>query len=240
MTFDAKAFLESHGGDALAALTALQSDRLRATKAKNAVLEALGANLEENENHAGLAKKLGDELTGYRALGTLEDVKTKFELGSVTFETFKTFGEAAKLPELIKGIPERLTTAETGFSTLKRSSTVRDAAEAYGFKPSVLQKLLETDKLEMVFDANAEREIDRAGKKEKVKGVATITVDGKPVPLESHAVNAWNEFLPALTPIVPSVEQQRLPAGGGRGDNSKTPDLESTVAQKQFEYGSSL
>lgn len=234
MSFNAKEFLERHNGDAEAALTALASDRARATRAKNTVLEAFGVSLEETEDLEAARKRLAGELKAYRDLGKPEDLKAKLELGTATLETLgKLERDPAKLPDLLKSLPDRLVTAEREAQSLRRSGAVRDAADAYGLKASVLERLLVTDNLELAFDANAEREIEVNGKKEKVKGAATLTVDGKPVPLDAHVTGAWADFAPSLVAAAQNATQAAaLPTGGGNARGAPAPTVEELAKQK--------
>lgn len=232
--FNPDEYLESCGGDVKVALTKLANDRARATKSKNAVLEAFGVNLEDSENIEDVKKRLGAELKSYRDLGKPEDIAPRLIAGSTALDAFKSLeSDPAKLLELMKGIPARLASAESDAQTLRRAGAVRDVADSYGFKSTVLERLLQQDNLEIAFDANAEREIDRAGKKEKVKGVASVTVDGKPVALDAHASSAWADFLPALTSnqTVPA-RGQNIPTGGGNNEAKAPKTLEQLQTEK--------
>ncbi|NJK45826.1 MAG: hypothetical protein HC933_17555 [Pleurocapsa sp. SU_196_0] len=245
MPFNAKEFLEQHGGGAEAALTKLFNDRHRAIQSKNRLLEALGVNMEETEDLTERTKALSGELKAYRNLGKPEELQRKLEVGTTALESLgKLESDPAKLLDLIKGLPSRLATAEGDAQTLRRTAAVRDVADAYGYKASVLEKLLKDDNLEVVFDANAEREVERQGKKEKVKGVATVTKDGKPVALEQHASSAWEDFMPSLTPNgTPTPGKPGSPAvptGAGKGDAPKPVSVEERAQQKALEYGSSI
>lgn len=220
MSFNPDEYLEKFGGDVKAALSALANDRLRATKTKNAVLEAFGVNIEDSEDTESVKKRLGAELKSYRDLGKPEDIATRLTVGSSALEAFKGLeSDPAKLSELMKTLPKRLVTAESELGEVKRSGLVRDAAESYGFKPSVLQRLLKADALEIAFDAEAERDVQlENGKRDRVKGSATLTIDGKPVDLAAHAASVWGDMLPALTDTTGTrgrTQNQTLPGGSG-------------------------
>ena len=138
----------------------------------------------------------------------------------------------------LKDLQGRFDAAESSIreaGALRRSSSVRDAAESYGLKPAALTKLLQADALELNYDAAAEREIEQGGKKSRVSGVATVTVDGKPVALDAYASSNWADFMPSLTSTPLQVTREALPTGGG----NNAPRAPKTLEQLQTEKASS-
>jgi hypothetical protein len=108
------------------------------------------------------------------------------------------------------GAPDALTTQLQGAQTsqaelarLQRERMVASAAEAAGYKASVLSQLPGADKL--TFEV---READVDGK--KVKHVFVKDGD-KETPLADHAKNQWADFLPALQ--AQQTQTQTPPAG---------------------------
>jgi hypothetical protein len=113
-------------------------------------------------------------------------------------------------------------TAITERDNLRRETTIRQAADAAGYKPSVLARLAADVQLSV-------READ--GKQE-----AVVTVEGQqPVPLTDYAQQHWADFLPAL-----QSQQQQTQTGipfvpqTGNGTPPKPVSAAQTYLQKTY------
>jgi hypothetical protein len=136
------------------------------------------------------------------------------------------------------GAPDVLTTQLQGAQTsqaelakLQRERMVASAAEAAGYKASVLSQLPGADKL--TFEV---REVEQNGAK-----VKTVFVkDGdKETPLADHAKTQWADFLPALQqpaqggqPGAPGVPFPRQDAGGNPPANTVDAYAQRYQAQR--------
>lgn len=223
MPFDPQAFLDQHGGDPIAALNALQKDRERATRSKNSILETLGIEQEQAEATA-------QALKAYQTLGKPDEIKSLTakakRLEQITQAVQAAFGEIPDkgLEEYLAKIsetPKRLNEIETKAKQLESQQVIAQAASSYGYKDSVLARLLRQDGLEIAFDSEKERIIEQNGKPAKLKGVAVIKSEGKEIPLEEYATQNWGDFIPALSsapaaPATPVLPPQTTGTGGKR------------------------
>ena len=106
-------------------------------------------------------------------------------------DAYKALGE----PGTLKQTLDAATQAHADLTTLRKSEVVRSAAEAHGFKPSVLSRL--ADGLELTM---------KEGKDKKLQ--AFVLKDDKELALDAYAEQEWADFLPSLT---------QQPAGDGVG-----------------------
>jgi hypothetical protein len=115
-------------------------------------------------------------------------------------------------PDEVQAALSEGSTAKAEAARLQRAQTVQQAAQAAGFKPAVLERLIGDLPLALA------------------DGKATVQTEAGAVDLAAHAEAAWPEFLPALRtsadPLPPRVPSQ--PAGGG------SPRTKS-AAQRQIE-----
>ena len=160
-----KAFMDKHDGDSGKAVELLLSEN-REYRSKNAKLKAT---LDEVRGKLPASDALiltsdeGKALEAYRKLGKPEEV-------AKALDDSKT--SAARLAELTE------------------ESIIRDTADAYGYKPSVLRRLAKGLTVKV-------KEEQKDGKPVKT---AEVEVDGKPVLLDAYAEANWSEFMPALKP----------------------------------------
>jgi hypothetical protein len=94
----------------------------------------------------------------------------------------------------IDAIQTRLQERETfhgELTGLRRGTLIRDAAEAAGYKASVLDKL--PGAADLTFEV---RETEKDGRREKAAFVKDK--DGKETPIADYAKSNWADFLPAL------------------------------------------
>jgi hypothetical protein len=132
------------------------------------------------------------------------------------WQVYTQLGQPTELQQRI----EQGTTAIQERDSLRRDTTVRQAADAAGYKPSVLARLATDVQLSV-------READ--GKQE-----AVVTVEGQqPVPLTTYAEQHWADFLPAL-----QSQQQQTQAGvpfvpqTGNGTPPKPQDMVAAFAKQ--------
>lgn len=184
------------------------------------------------EKHKGDAMSLAAQLLSENA-GLREDRRTltserdalKAKVPAegaivLTGDDAKAFTDlTAKVP--LKDLPTRLGEAEaaTGkLRTLERQALFRQAADAHGMRPSVLERLAGPDlTLELT-------EVEKDGKKVPVARVKDA--DGTLRPLDEYARAAWADFLPALK----ADQQHAAPQAGtsfvaqrGAGDPPRGP-----------------
>lgn len=124
-------------------------------------------------------------------------------------------------PDALKTTLEGAQTAAQELTGLKRQATIRTAADAAGFKSTVLGQLAGDLAIEV-------REIETNGKKAPaafVKGQ-----DGQEVGLAQYAQQHWADFLPALQAATPQPQgTQWPPQTGGQGGGA---DLIAQAAQR--------
>lgn len=119
------------------------------------------------------------------------------------WEAYKGLGKpdevSAKLTAATEATAER--------DTLKRRDTIRQVADASGYKPAVLERL----GADLTYEIKDVTENGKTAKQVLVK-------DGdKTVPLKDYAAREWTDFLPALggteQPIVHGTPRRDVPRG---------------------------
>jgi hypothetical protein len=115
--------------------------------------------------------------------------------------------------DLVKAVKER-DTYKGEVETTARQKLHGHAAELTQFKPAVLTKLADQDKVEIVIEDSAAKGKD--GKPVKVASVKLA--DGKTKPLADFSAETWGEFLPSLKaePAKPPYGGSPSPAAGTR------------------------
>jgi hypothetical protein len=159
---------------------------------------------------AALARQLFDENYRYRdRIRELE--KTAPAQGAVVlsaddaakWQAYQTLGAPADVQKTI----------EAG-KTLQRDLELRDVAAAAGYSTDVLRTLAG----DLAFEVRDEQKDNKPVKAVYVK------VDGKDIPIETHATAQWAAFLPALKPV--QAGQAGAPAIGASnpvGSHGQTP-----------------
>jgi len=109
-------------------------------------------------------------------------------------EQYRTYGK----PDELKTQLEERGRLQADLSTRDRKEGIRVAAEAAGFKPSVLERLLPDGATLKVQDVS----INGAVVKQ-----AVVTLDGKETPLSQWAAESLSDFMPALQVPTPSTLQ---------------------------------
>jgi hypothetical protein len=133
------------------------------------------------------------------------------------WQAYTQLGQPTELQQRI----DAGTTAIQERDSLRRDTTIRQAADVAGYKPSVLQRLAADVQLS-VRDTNGTQE-------------AVVTVEGQqPVPLTQYAEQHWADFLPALT--AQSQQQQRAGVPfvpqAGNGTPPKPQDMVAAFAKQ--------
>lgn len=139
-------------------------------------------------------KKQRDEIRDLKAAAPPEGAVVLTGDEAKAYPTLKELGK----PEVIQAKLTKAEETEGELAAMKRSRTVREAADAHGYKPSVLEKLPGADKLS--FEVKTEKVKDEKGEETEAK-VAYVTPPeegAEPVRLTDHAEAAWKDFLPAL------------------------------------------
>jgi hypothetical protein len=131
----------------------------------------------------------------YKALGVPTDVKQRIEQGQ---------------------------TAITERDSLSRDKTIREAADATGYKPSVLTTLAEKDKLAVsVRETNGTRE-------------AVVTIEGQPpILLTAYAEQYWSDFLPALQSTQQQASGTKMIPQTGGGKKQELDMVSAFIKQAQ-------
>jgi hypothetical protein len=102
-------------------------------------------------------------------------------------------------------------------ASLKREKVIRSAAEAAGFKPSVLTTLA--------------GDLDIQTK----DGKAVVIADGKETPLADYAKTHWADFLPALTPTTNGGAAPDINAGArGNGNGPIVSEAERELITRRY------
>jgi hypothetical protein len=122
-------------------------------------------------------------------------------------KAWPTLKELGK-PDEVRAKLEQGEKDKAALAVRTRQDQVRSAAEAAGFKPSVLEKLPGAEGL--TFEVKEETVKDAAGKETKAM-VAYVTGSEEgatPKKLADHAEAAWKDFLPALKQTAGDDRQQ--------------------------------
>jgi hypothetical protein len=158
----------------------------------------------------------------------------------LTGDDAKLFAElTAKVP--LKDAKSKLDEAETAtgkLADLEARDLYRQAADAHGYKPGVLERLARQDGITIALDREVERD-DGKGNKAKVKVASVKDASGQTLPLEEYAQKNWADFQPALT--AQGGGQQGNPGGlnfvpqRGSGDAPRSsPKSEQELLQEQI------
>jgi hypothetical protein len=189
--------LEQYGRDALRLaekLADVQADNYRLREERR----NLKAQLTEAQGKAPaegsrvISKEEADELTAYLALGKPSAIKQAMDAN----------GEAtAKLAKL------------------EKSERLRTAADAVGYKPSVLSTLA--------------ADLDIQVEAKDGKPLVYVVKDGEKTALTDYAAKEWGDFLPALS--AQSLQAPDINAGArGNGNAPLMTDEERKAAQRRY------
>jgi hypothetical protein len=152
-------------------------------------------------------------------------------------QAFEAFKALNLKPDEIKSKLEAHETIATENAALKKKDTLRDIAQASGFKLSVLE---DRDKASGGLEYSLKDEKDAKGSTRKV---AYVKDGEKVVSLEQFAADKWTDYLPALkdAPGVPA-KPGNGPDPAPRGGTSIFDSIRKSVAdkQKQDQAGSPL
>lgn len=163
--------------------------QLGATPDEGALLRLLEKHAEvlnDNATLRGQRRTLRAEIATLQAKQPAEGTVILTADDAAVLETYRTLGA----PDALKKQIEESATSVAELAKLRKAETVRAAAEAAGFKPSVLTTLIGDLDLQM-----------KPGK--EGKALAIVVTDGKEVALVDYAKEHWGDFLPALTPTTP-------------------------------------
>lgn len=141
--------------------------------------------------------KQRDEIRGY--LAQIDEVKSKVPAEGtmvLTAEQAKDWTAYQELgkPEDLKAKVEKVSTLEADLAKRDREAAIASAAEAAGYKASVLAKLPGTEALKFEL---REEEVD--GEKKKIAYVTGSGDGATPQKLSDYAEREWADFVPALT-----------------------------------------
>ena len=146
------------------------------------------------------------------------DARVLSAADAAIFDAYTALGKPAEIKQAI----DTKTTAEQELSTLKREKVIRTAAEAVGFKPSVLERLAGDLTIEV----------------RPVKDGAPLVVvvaDGAETALADYAKDNWPDFLPSLEARHGSAQAPDINAGArGSGNAPAITDQERAAAQRRY------
>lgn len=128
------------------------------------------------------------------------------------WETYRALGKPDALKQAIDA--NGMATAE--LTALKREKILAKAAEAVGFKASVLATL--------AGDLDIRTKADKDG-----KPLAVVVKDGAETPLRDHATKEWADFMPALETKTDTVRLAPDINGGARGNGHGAPETRGIV-----------
>lgn len=201
--------IKSLEGAGLAA-TALETELNRLTNANFELTKDLRtANTKASDSSA----KLTDLLTLLGAEG--EDLKTQVEAASVKAK--KLQADIHQIHKEKTDIEEKYKTADEERNSLKRRTTIQEAAQKTGAAFDVLATLTKDLPIESIaIDSD---------------GVAVISQDGKEKKaLREYAEANWAAFVPALFP----AQKHNLP-GGNPGGNKQEENLLATYRASTYD-----
>jgi hypothetical protein len=160
-------------------------------------------------------RKLTDEV---ESLKIRIPVDGSFILSAEQAKAWQAYRELGEDPKELKKKLETATTAEGELAKLRKSESLREAAEVEGFKASVLQRLGEDLEIEI-------SDIDVVGVDGKVtqQKQARVKDGDKMIPLKEYANNKWTEFMPALKADTSSQTGQSTNGNNGQGSSNGTP-----------------
>lgn len=156
--------IAKHKNDLMAVITELFTDNYKIRDKNREMRERLKLAEEQKPKEGSVVLDAARValLEQYEALGPVDELaKTKTDLGAL----------------------------QTELKTIKAERLWAQAAEAHGYKPSVLQRLAGDLAIEM-------REIEKDGK--KLPAAFVLGADGQAVSLEQYASQNWADFIPAL------------------------------------------
>jgi hypothetical protein len=171
-------------------------------------------NFRERESN----RRLRDQVTELQGRIPAEGAHVLSADEAKLWTAYQAMGQPTELQQRI----EQGQTAIQERDGLRRDTTIRQAADAAGYKPSVLARLAGDVALSV-------READ--GKQE-----ALVTVEGQqPVPLTEYAQQHWADFLPALTAQSQGQQQQTgvpFVPQTGNGTPPKPQDMVAAFLQQ--------
>lgn len=142
------------------------------------------------------------------------------------WEAYQALGK----PDAVKATVDKVATLETDIAKRDREKTQKEAADAAGFKPSVLAKLPGAD--ELTYETR-EEEVD--GEKRPVAYVTPKGDGAKPQKLTEYADENWKELLPALAVEAEQPTRNSSSSGGApfRGQAGDTRPPATKVTDEQ-------
>lgn len=147
-----------------------------------------------------------------------------------SWATYQALGKPADLKTAV----EERTQLQGKLAGMERETTLRSVAEAAGYKPTVLANLDRIAKAEgktLTFDV---RETQQDGKPVKV---AYVKDGDKELSISDYANANWADFLPALTAVQGSGQQQQggtrfVAQHSGSGAQGKQDPVEDFIAKQ--------
>lgn len=148
---------------------------------------------DENYQHRTRIRELETEIGQLENRLPGEDAVILSGDDVTTWQTYRELGQ-----------PDEIRTTLTEYQQLKRNGLLRSAADAHGYKASVLAQLAGELPIEL-------GEVEADGQK---KTIAYVVEGESRTPLDQYANDKWSDFMPSLRP-----DQSQ---GGGSGTNGTT------------------
>lgn len=158
--------------------------------------------LSDNHRLRGQRSTLKTQLTEAQGKVPAEGGRVLSADEAVAYDAYVALGKPAELKQTI----EASAGATTELAKLKRTETLRSAAEIAGYKAAVLAQL--------AGDLDIQTKPGKDG-----KPAAVVVVDGAETPLADYAKTHWEDFIPALTPKAAPAGAPDINAGA-RGNGT--------------------
>lgn len=162
-------------------------------------------------------RKLKQELADVVGKVPAGDAKVLTKDEADAYEAYLSFGPLDSLKLAIAGAEM----ASSELRTLKRERAITKAAEAVGYKASVLTTL--------AGDLDIQMEASKDGTQ-----VVYVVKDGEKTALTDYAAKQWADFLPALTPKVQPQAPDINAGARGNGNGTTITDEERTAAKRRY------
>lgn len=162
-------------------------------------------------------RTLKQQLADAQGKAPAADAKVLTKDEAQAYDAYVALGKPADLKTAL----DARGSADQELTALKRERTIAKAAEAAGYKPSVLATL--------AGDLDIQVKPGKDG-----KSLVVVVTDGEETALADYAAKAWADFLPALAP---KAAQQAPDINAGARGNGTAPtitDEERRAAQRRY------
>jgi hypothetical protein len=180
------------------------------------LLEKQSELLSDNHRLRGEKRTLKEKVTSLEARQTPENARVLTADETRLWEAYTALGA----PDALKASLDASSGATAELATLKRQERIRAAAEAAGYKASVLTQLA--------------GDLDIQTKEKDGKALPIVVADGKETPLADYAKTHWADFLPALTPPATPAAPDINASSRGNGQGPLVTDAERELITRRY------